>query len=447
MPRRQPGEGSFRRVDRNGKTIKDDKVPASEVAFYQWRMSVPGVGGKQGRVIRQAQTMRELNSKVADARRQLEKGVDLSGRRPTVQQWIEHWIAEVRPIREPSPRTVEGYWADLRLYISPVIGSIRLEKLTGEDVNRLWSAMLTGTRGVKKPVSKGTVLHARRTLHAALASAVKTKKIAWNVVDDAESPRDDSAEITPLTTAEAHAILLAARGLRNESRWRIALSLGLRQGEALGLQLDDIDWDSAELLVRRQIQRVVYRHGCADPEQCLLPPSRRVPKPHKGRGADCPQRQGDGLVVRQNKNRTTRRVPIPATLLAELRVHVDQLAAEKAKARNLWAKNVPGGGWLYPNERGDKADPRRDYAQWRALLAKAGVRHARLHDAKHTAVSALIGAGIDQRVIQETFDVRAQATYERYAHVAGRKKQLGEAMENALGPVSPSLKVVNGSSE
>ena len=42
------------------------------------------------------------------------------------------------------------------------------------------------------------------------------------------------------------AILMAAQQARNAARWAIALALGLRQGETLGLQWSDVDLDQAE---------------------------------------------------------------------------------------------------------------------------------------------------------------------------------------------------------
>lgn len=58
--------------------------------------------------------------------------------------------------------------------------------------------------------------------------------------------------IPALTTtwALATAVLAAARGLRNEARWTVALALGLRQFEALALQWRDIDLLNGPLTVR-----------------------------------------------------------------------------------------------------------------------------------------------------------------------------------------------------
>jgi len=46
--------------------------------------------------------------------------------------------------------------------------------------------------------------------------------------------------------------LLVATGQRhNSARWALALALGLRQGEALGLKWDDVDLHAGRLIIRR----------------------------------------------------------------------------------------------------------------------------------------------------------------------------------------------------
>jgi Phage integrase family len=51
-----------------------------------------------------------------------------------------------------------------------------------------------------------------------------------------DAPVADEHEIEPFTREEARRILDAAKGHRNAARWSVALVLGIRQGEALGLR-------------------------------------------------------------------------------------------------------------------------------------------------------------------------------------------------------------------
>lgn len=55
---------------------------------------------------------------------------------------------------------------------------------------------------------------------------------------------------------------------RNGTRWSVALALGLRQNEALGLRRPYVDLDKAVIRVHWQITHERYRHGCDDPHAC-----------------------------------------------------------------------------------------------------------------------------------------------------------------------------------
>jgi integrase len=61
---------------------------------------------------------------------------------------------------------------------------------------------------------------------------------------------------------EIQRLLQVASERRNSARWALALALGLRQGEALGLRWEDVDLDHGVLRVRRSRLRPRYAHGC-----------------------------------------------------------------------------------------------------------------------------------------------------------------------------------------
>ena len=92
----------------------------------------------------------------------------------------------------------------------------------------------------------------------------------------------------------------AARPRRlNAARWSVALSLGLRQGEALGLTWRDIDLDDGILRVHRALQRRTWITAAARDAQ--------TPACGNKRGADCPQRRDGGLLLAEPKTRASRR--------------------------------------------------------------------------------------------------------------------------------------------
>lgn len=210
-------------------------------------------------------------------------------------------------------------------------------------------------------------------------------------------------------------------------RWAIALALGLRQGEALGLKWSDIttewhhgcaenspceeaqpeDCPNAEptgtITVRRAIQRHTWQHGCASGQPC-----------GRKRGADCPKRHGGGLVVIPPKSRAGRRVvSVPPPLVRAILEHREIQDDERALAADIWNDE----GWVFTQPNGKVTDPRADYGDWKELLTAAGVREARVHDARHTAATFLLVLGVGERAAMDMMGWSKIDMAKRYMHV------------------------------
>lgn len=63
-------------------------------------------------------------------------------------------------------------------------------------------------------------------------------------------------------------------------------------------------------------------------------------------------------------------------------------------------------------------DKKADWTAWKALLGKAKVRYIRLHDARHTAATLLLSAGVHPRVVMELLGhSQIRTTTDTYSHV------------------------------
>jgi integrase len=81
------------------------------------------------------------------------------------------------------------------------------------------------------------------------------------------------------------------------------------------------------------------------------------------------------------KSRAGRRVVgLPDQLVELLRQHRTVQEREREEARQLWHE----GGWVFTTPTGRPINPNTDYREWKRLLREAGLRDARLHDARHT---------------------------------------------------------------
>lgn len=393
-------------------------VPQRDPVRGDWHAFVQAtVNGHAKRRHIRGRTRAAVAEAAEKVRAELRTGTLPGGGRVTVHQWLESWIAARESAGKVRPRTIIGYRADAK-HINRVIGGVRLDKLTPELVEGLYADLK------ERGHVAGGILHVRRTLSACLNTAVARKRISENPVRLAEAPPDVAPEVEPLTTVEVQQVLAAAARARNGVRWALALATGLRQGEVLGLQWEDIDWGAKTLAVRRSLARKMWKHGCSQDERCGKKPQH------------CPAGLPGGLITGDLKTRAGRRsVVMPEPLMNLLTAHRRAQTAERLRAGELWQPG-PRGGWLFASQVGTPVDPRNDGRQWKRLLDGAGfVRAVRIHDLRHTAATTALVAGTDSLVLQGIFGWSSPVLVARYAHVVDEaKRQAADRMGSALWP-------------
>ncbi len=97
------------------------------------------------------------------------------------------------------------------------------------------------------------VRHIRAVVRTAVNQAMRWGLIGRNSTVLVAAPRQITCEVQPLTPAEARARLAAAESDRLAALSRVALTLGLRQGEVLALAWEDVDLDRRTLKARRAV--------------------------------------------------------------------------------------------------------------------------------------------------------------------------------------------------
>lgn len=355
-PKRSDGEGS----------IYFDNARQRYVGSYviTWR------DGKPVRRKVSAKSKADAARKLRDLRDKVNAGTLPAGRVPTVGEWLTHWLDEIAAAKV-RPTTMRGYRTYVDRYLIPLLGKHRLDRLTPEHVAAAWKELqatgrplAAGEKGTRKPLSPTSALQAHRILSRALRVAHQRGYVQRNVATLVDAPSKVDSEMEPLTKAEAKRVLAAAAGTRLQARWSVALALGLRQGEALGLTWDRVDLDAKVIHVRQALSR----------------------------------QKGRGLVLGPVKSRAGRRsIPIPAPLLVELKAHKRAQNAERLAAGSWWGD----GDYVFATAEGKPIDPRADWQAWRDLLETAGVPRRRLHDARHTAATLMLIQGVPMRVVME----------------------------------------------
>ncbi|MET9292300.1 site-specific integrase [Streptomyces sp. NPDC003077] len=323
-----------------------------------------------------SKTRAEVTKKVRELERQRDAGtVRKAGQIWTVKTWLTHWVEN---IAAPSvgEYTIDGYRVAVYHHLIPGLGAHRLDKLEPEHLERLYEKMR------EKGSAAGTAHQAHRTVRTALNEAVRRRHLTTNPAAIAKAPKAEEEEVEPYSVEEVQRLLLEADKHRNTAHWVIALALGLRQGEVLGLKWADVDFEASVIRVRRGRLRPRYKHGCGD--RCGRKPGY------------CPQKINTRRETKDTKSRAgTRPIGVPEELMKLLRRHKEEQDRERALARDLWVEK----GYVFTSPTGEPLNPNTDFHKWKDLLKAAKVRDGRLHDARHAAATVLLILGVPDAVV------------------------------------------------
>lgn len=423
---RGKGEGALFRVP------ADTSKP---LKFWQAVVELPPRNGERRRKFVRSKDKRVALTKLRELQKDLAKVGDLPTASQTLESWLRHWFDQIHSKRV-RPKTIATQRGIIDNHIVPAIGATRLDKLEPLHVRRMHD-IITG-----KGLSSTTALQAHRILGTALRDAEREGRVTRNVTTLVDAPRRAKTNLAVLDLDAGIRILQesARPGDRMGSRWATALLTGARQGEVLGLEIDRV---SNHLDLSWQLQRLTWAHGCnkSNPRQ---------PTCHWKRGTDCPERFLDAPVDWEHRHLTGglwlsrpksaagwRVVPLvdPLREIIERRIAVAMV--EPNPHGLVWTaeqKRTPQ-GVLLPLD-GSPIDPGVDNRAWHALLERAGVNDARLHDARHTTVDLLYEAEVPEAVITEIVGHSTIGMSRRY-----RSRGNQRALRDALTKMSKLLTV------
>lgn len=196
------------------------------------------------------------------------------------------------------------------------------------------------------------------------------------------------------TRAEQRAIRSALKESRPRLRWELALTLGPRPGEVLGIEWPHIDFEEGSISIEQQIQMI----------------------------------DGDlRLIPYVKSDISVRKLPLPGHLADMLRDHRDEQPFEIAAAGEKWADWRPGGkphAFVFTSRKrpGMPLTPSGDDTNWRNTLKPANVADAPPYKARHTAASEMIAAGLDITVVAEITGHSVKVLQKTYAHAIEERK-------------------------
>lgn len=178
----------------------------------------------------------------------VDQGVPVPTRSARLSEWLPYWLDNiVKPRRTCT--TYAKYEVHVRLYLVPMLGSKRLESLGVADVRRFLVQLERKTTAV-------TARESHRVLRTALTAASREELVMGNVATLVEPPSVDARDLSPWSLDETLDFLTAARKDPLYAAFVLAIALGFRRGEVVGLRRENLDLERREIRVRTQRQRV-----------------------------------------------------------------------------------------------------------------------------------------------------------------------------------------------
>lgn len=305
-----------------------------------------------------------------------------------VGEYLDRWL-ETSVNGSVRGSTYESYRRQLRRYIVPAIGNLKLKKLSAMHVQGMYCSMLD--RGL----SSRTVQYTHAVLRRALKQAVRWGLVPHNVCGDADTPCFCREEMRPLDRVQARRLLKAAEGDRFEALYVLAIHTGMRPGELLGLRWEDVDLDTSggSLRVNRALS--------------------------------------DGKLTPPKTKRSCRRIDLSSGSVAALKAHRERQLEEQRQKAGLWQDY----GLVFPSTVGTPLNHRNLARFFKVLLKSASLPQSiRLYDLRHTCATLLLSRNVHPKYVQELLGHASIAlTLDTYSHVLkGMNGGIGSAMDEAL---------------
>jgi integrase len=349
----------------------------------------------QGKPVRKtvsAKTKAEARQRLNDLQDKLDDGYVPPAREETLEQLFERWNRDVLSTQVASDAR-GNYMTVARCHIIPTLGKKKVSALTVADVQHLTASKLRGGPA-NVPLSVSTVRRIRSVLAQALDVCLVEGSLLRNVAKLTKAPKAGQTEGRTFTAAEAKRLLKALGDHRLGLLFIVMLATGLRRGEALGLQWEDVDFRRHTIGVHRQLRRIDGR---------LI--TRTVKGGISGRTVYLPQQ-----VVK---------------LLKEHRV---------AQTAQLKALEIEGTGFIFTTQVGTPLDPRNIHRDFQTVCTKAKLGKWHPHELRHSAASLMLAEGVPLQVVSEVLGHSSiRMTADVYGHVLQpQRREAARAMNKTL---------------
>lgn len=179
--------------------------------------------------------------------------------------------------------------------------------------------------------------------------------------------------------------------------YTVALFTGMREGEALGLTWDCVDFVRGSILINKQLQKE--------------------------------KRAGGAFRLVSLKNGKVRRITPAPWVMQALKERKLQQFEHKEKAGSAWNNPM---NLAFTNELGGHLVPQTVVRHFKGIVTSIGRPDARFHDLRHSYAVASLRSGDDIKTVQDNLGhATASFTLDVYGHVTDQMKQASAARMEA----------------
>lgn len=294
----------------------------------------------------------------------------------TFGEWLDFWYQNyIKP--KIRPTTQASYEGRIYQHIIPELGKIPLNQLTQKDLQQFYSKLkksgrLIRTQQFGEGLSDSMVRGCHVTCRAALEKAVQEGLLRTNPAIGCKLPPKRGREMQVLGREELQRFLIQAQAEGYYELFLLDLCTGLRRGELMALQWDDLDFQTGTLTVNKQVYEV----------------------------------KGELQLSVPKTKASIRRLVLPPGMVEVLREYRDRVDSR----------------WMFPSpvKEDTPISPGVVRKRLQIILERAGCKKIRFHDLRHTFATLSLENGMDVKTLSAMLGhVSAATTLDIYTHITG----------------------------
>ena len=380
-----------------------------------YRLSCLAGYNLQGKPIKKTKTVhgtkKEAEIELAKFVADVQNGMVIEGKSLKFSEFTEIWKRDYGS-KELAPSTYKRYCRMLETRLLPYFGHFYVNKIKPTDIMQFYDLLSKDTQLVRKkdnngsktlkPLSGKTILEHHRLLRAMLHKAVYWQVIVSNPAERVQPPKAKKPKRKYYDDDQCKILLENLEQLDEEQiKYKTAIILtvftGVRLGELMGLEWNDIDFRNGIVSINRSSQYL----------------------------ADT------GVFTKVPKTESSiREVAIPdfvISLLEEYKLWYDE---QKSLYGELWINS----NRLFVQADGKPMHPSTISKWFVKYIGQIGLPVINFHGLRHTNATLLIAQNIDVAVVAARLGhAQITTTFNFYVHpIIAHNKKAGFALENLL---------------